>query len=102
MNLSAALTLIGVVLFAFLVILGVAFPRTKADWTLDRQRTVILLLSGIFFAIMAIAVYYAVRYINWPNRTTTGLYAMVVVFLILVAVGLAYPQGVPLDKRPEK
>jgi len=76
-----------------LIYLGMKFPRGRDDWPYDRERTFRYIISGTLFLMIMGLIYWITRYWDYPFSGKGVYYLALIILLILVVLGLVFPEG---------
>ena len=86
-----------IVIFTIIIVLLIAialwFPRGRKDWPLSPRGTVYLIVAGLFFILLVILINIVSQHVNWSGFVTTSIYFSIAIFIVLVLVGLFFPDG---------
>ena len=93
MALAGAILVIFFIVLILLIVIGFWFPRGKKDWPLSQRATLYLLISGLFLVLILILINFASQHVNWADIVTSSIYLTIAIFVLLVLLGLFFPDG---------
>jgi uncharacterized BrkB/YihY/UPF0761 family membrane protein len=83
---------------AVIAVVGLRFPRGRAEWPLEARQTAGLIVSGLTAVTLFALLYVVTRDVRWPGIATIAFGAVALTLGLLLGVALFLPQG--LRARP--